>query len=102
MKCVEVASAIVADHYKAKKPPEHTIVEWLEAFQRCEDFPKPKEPCKHEPREIKVKTGWIGGLFQPKLGDFDREVLSESTETYIQSVCRHCGIKLKAKWDAAV
>lgn len=58
MKCVEVASALVTDHYKAKKPPEHTIVEWLEAFQRCEDFPKQNKKKQVWQFREKTKEGW--------------------------------------------
>lgn len=58
-----------------------------------------KAECEHEPIEIDMKTQWLGGVFNSKLGCTVMNDLGKAHEKLFRLICNKCGKKLKATWS---
>lgn len=59
----------------------------------------PKKECEHEPDVYEAKVSWVGGPYDPSIKDFNRTEITSYSQLVTSGKCKHCGLKLKAKWE---
>ena len=86
---------IVNQERKAFQAKDSSAPYWIDmSFDNfmATDWEPYKEPCKHEPKEVEIVTFKTLGANTVSVYELNR-VLSEERNP----ICKHCGVKIKAK-----